>query len=64
MCSLVTEMHNCRITFNYFMLQWNIAVAIPVNVKLFLLYMWHNYITVLNHYTTIAHAMPGFYKLE
>ena len=33
--------------FNYFMVQWNIAVAIPVNVSLCLLYMWHNYITVV-----------------
>ena len=29
------------------MKQWNIAVAIPVNVSLCLLYMWHNYITCI-----------------
>ena len=39
------------------MIQWNIAVAIPVNVSLCLLYIWYNYITVVSlhqHYNTFS----------
>ena len=50
MWSLVTVMCDCGIQL--FRGTVNIAVVIPVNVSLCLLYMWHNYITVvsLHHY--------------
>ena len=34
--------------FNYFMVQGNIAVAIPISVSLCLLYMWQNDIAVVS----------------
>ena len=42
--------------FNYFVVQWNIGVAISADVSLCLLYMWHNHITVvsLHHCNTCS----------
>ena len=34
--------------FNLFVVQRKIAVAIPVNVSLYLLYMWHSDITIVS----------------
>ena len=54
MWSFITVMHNCGIQLFHGTVKF--AVAILDNVSLCLLYMWHNYITVVSlyHYNTCS----------
>ena len=53
MWSLVTVKHDCGIQLFHGTVKY--SIAIPVNVSLCLLYMWHNYIIVVSLHAKQKH---------